>query len=306
MSRPPPSSSEPSELVSESESDWEQEANARLAERMESFMSCFDDGIQPKSVLAKKDAIAERVKKDKVVSKAPTKKTEWSFAADNGVDENVDAREREAIASNRPDFTSGDFMASSVEKMTNTKRASYIAPPPSKKKPTTTSQREDEEDKVFNKALQDMLNYVYPKTKDKKSKRQYMDAKFSALGGKVEKETGHNITHLRKMREDRQRLVNASKEKAQYMGVNVSTLKYTTVGDADRARKKAARHKREEADAKLMDSVGAVFTGGRGKGTAYKGGKMKDGMLAVSKDILKKYGAKSGGSGGKSKPRRGK
>ncbi|KAF4735448.1 hypothetical protein FOZ63_033926, partial [Perkinsus olseni] len=129
----------------------------------------------------------------------------------------------------------------------------------------------------------------------------------TALGGKVGKETGHNITHLRKMREDRHRLVDASKEKAQYMGVNVSTLKYTTIGDADRARKKAARQKREEADAKLMDSVGAVFTSGRGGGTAaYKGGKMKDGMLAVSKDILKKYGAKSGGAGGRSKSRKGR
>lgn len=48
-----------------------------------------DEAIQ---VLAKKDAIAERVKKDKVVSKAPTKKAEWSFAADNGVDENVDVK----------------------------------------------------------------------------------------------------------------------------------------------------------------------------------------------------------------------
>mmetsp|Transcript_16296 Transcript_16296/g.13826 ORF Transcript_16296/g.13826 Transcript_16296/m.13826 type:complete len:82 (+) Transcript_16296:193-438(+) len=68
---------------------------------------------------------------------------------------------------------------------------------------------------------------------------------LSALGGKVGKETGHNITHLRQMRTDRRRLVDASKEKAQYMGVNVSTLKYTTVGDANRARKKAARETRD-------------------------------------------------------------
>ncbi|KAF4665203.1 hypothetical protein FOL46_003793 [Perkinsus olseni] len=306
MPRPPPSS-EKSEPVSESESDWEQEANARLAERMESFMSCFDDGIQPKSVLARKEAIADKAKKEKVVSKAPTNKAEWSFAADRGTGEKAETREKKPTPSIRPDHAGGDFMASSVEKMTNKKSASYIAPPPSKKKPTSASQREDEEEKVFNKALQDMLNYVYPKTKDKKSKRQYMDAKFTALGGKVGKETGHNITHLRKMREDRHRLVDASKEKAQYMGVNVSTLKYTTIGDADRARKKAARQKREETDAKLMDSVGAVFTSGRGGGTAaYKGGKMKDGMLAVSKDILKKYGAKSGGAGGRSKSRKGR
>lgn len=38
------------------------------------------------------------------------------------------------------------------------------------------------------------------------------------LPSQVEKETGHNITHLRKMREDRQRLVNASKEKVMVTG----------------------------------------------------------------------------------------
>ncbi|KAF4674179.1 hypothetical protein FOL47_009585 [Perkinsus chesapeaki] len=314
-----PRPSEVSESAgSDSDMDWEQEANARLAEKMESFMSCFDDGVQPKSVLAKKGAIADKVKKTKPESDNSVGKIrDWSIKADEGVERKVEVQR--ASAGDRIS-TDGDFMASSVDKMTSIRRAtkrgfvncdkkgsSYIAPPPPEKKPTTASIKEDEEEKVFNKALQDMLNYVYPKTKDKKSKRQYMDAKFSALGGKVGKETGHNITHLRQMRTDRRRLVDASKEKAQYMGVNVSTLKYTTVGDANRARKKAARETRDEADAKLMDSVGAVFTSGRGAGAkSYKGGKMKDGVLSVSKDLLKKYGAKSGGAGGKRKSRKGK
>lgn len=55
------------------------------------------------------------------------------------------------------------------------------------------------------------------------------------------------------------------------------------------ARKKAARHKREEADAKLMDSVGAVFTGGRGKGTAYKGGRAIDVLLGRARMLERHF-----------------